>query len=104
MNYRNDIADPLLYRVYWSIMLNSILEKLPETDITMENKVILHNFHKRILKYKSIAGISHEQLSQFLFEVGVFWAERGIFVKTSRKQLKFKDIEKLPLNLIWKYL
>lgn len=103
MDLRDEIADPILYRTYYSIMMNSILEKLRYKP-TINNKAILHRFHKRVLGYGSIAGVSHDRLSKFLLDVCVFWAERGIFVKTSGKQLKFKNIERLPLSLIWRYL
>lgn len=92
---REDIADPILYRVYFSLMCQDILHGL-EFDATKENKAILHEFHKRILNYKTIAGESQQIVSEFLLEVTVFWATNfGIFVRTSKKQMK--GIEWLPL-------
>jgi hypothetical protein len=38
-------------------------------------------------------------LGRFLCEVGIFWAERGIFVRTNRKQEI--GIEQKPLKDIW---
>jgi len=55
-------------------------------DATVKNKEALHKFHKRVLGYKTIAGLTQEQLSVFLFAVCVFWAERGIFVRTNGRQ------------------
>ena len=81
----NDIADHILYRTYHSLMMGDILHHLG-FDATAKNKEILHKFHKRVLGYKSIAGLTQEQLSVFLFSVCVFWAERGIFVRTNRRQ------------------
>jgi hypothetical protein len=97
-----EFADPILYRTYFSIMCGDILRGL-EFDATKENKLILHEFHKRILGYKTIAGMSHDIVSEFLLEVSIFWATNfGIFVRTSRKQ--DKGIEWLPLSKVWKLL
>ena len=88
---KNDIADPILYRVYWRLCLEDILfhlgneikVKIPPTK---ENKEYLHQFHKRVLGYTSTAGRSQEVVSRFLQDVCIFWAELGIFVRTSKKQ------------------
>ena len=98
----SDIADPILYRTYFSIMCGDILRGL-DFDATTENKLILHEFHKRILNYKTIAGMPQRIVSEFLLEVTVFWGTNfGIFVRTSRKQEK--GIEWLPLAKVWKLL
>jgi hypothetical protein len=75
-------------------MLPDILTKIG-AEITPKNKETLHDFHKRILGYETIAGQSHEFVSLFLFEVCVWWAvEKGIFVRTSRKQMDYpRNIE-----------
>ena len=91
-------ADPILYRTYYSLMLRDILFYLGY-DSTRQNKRILHEWHKRVLGFKSIAGGKDETVKQFLFEVGVFWAERGIFIRTNRKQPI--NILELPLKDIW---
>ena len=103
MHLKNeDIADPILYRTYWSIMCEDILHKIG-FDATKKNKEILHEFHKRILGYKTIAGRSQESVSKFLLEVTIFWGfEFGIFVRTSGKQ--FLGIEDKPLKDVWQYL
>ena len=81
----NDSADHILYRVYYSLMAGDILHHLGY-DATAKNKEILHKFHKRVLGYKTISALTQEQLSVFLFSVCVFWAERGIFVRTNSRQ------------------
>lgn len=94
----DDIADPILYRVYFKLMMSDILHELG-FDATKENKAILHDFHKRILKYKTIKGMPHSVVSMFLLEVTIFWAtEFGIFVRTSAKQNK--GIEWLPFKKV----
>ena len=91
----DDITDPILYRVYFKLMMQDILFELG-FNATQENKLILHEFHKRILGYKTIAGMPQRIVSEFLLEVTIFWATNfGIFVRTSRKQEK--GIEWLPL-------
>jgi len=101
---KDDIADPHLYRTYWSLMLGDILVKLGEEcdcifPPTKGNKEILHNFHKRILGYETIAGRSQEVVSRFIFEVCVFWAtEYGFFIRTSGNQPE--NIADLPLSEI----
>ena len=62
------IADPILYRLYWGVQMPDILHKLG-FDATEKNKKILHEFHKRVLNYKTIAGESRSIVSLFLFEV-----------------------------------
>lgn len=97
-----EFADPILYRTYFSLMCKDILYELGY-DATQENKAILHDFHKRILGYKTIAGMPHEIVSMFMFEVCVFWeTEFGIFVRTSSKQSR--GMEWLPLSKIWHLL
>jgi hypothetical protein len=102
-----DRAEHLLYKVYWRLSLSDILFWLGERDKTVyaptkENKKILHDFHKRVLNYDSIAGRSHEVVSRFIAEVTIFWSERGIFVRTSGKQKL--GLEDEPLSEIWKLL
>jgi hypothetical protein len=95
---KEELADPILYRVYFRLMMQDILHELG-FDATKENKAILHEFHKRILNYKTIAGMSQQVVSEFLLEVTVFWATNfGIFVRTSKKQMK--GIEWLPLSKV----
>ena len=99
---QSDIADPILYRVYWKLMLGDVLFKLG-FDATKTNKQILHDFHKRVLGYETISGRSQEVVSRFLFEVSVFWSvEKGMFIRTSSKQPY--DIEHRPLSEVWKLL
>ena len=67
-------------------MIPDILYKLG-FESTKENKRILHDFHKRMLGYKTIAGITEERLSHFLRDVTVYWAvEHGIFVRIKKNQ------------------
>ena len=91
----------ILFKLYYGLMLPDIIHRLG-FDATAENKEILHAFHKRVLKYHSIAGASHESLSKFLFEVGVFWAERGIFVRSNSRQEW--GLEEKPLADLWNVL
>ena len=97
----SDKAEHLLYKVYWRLCLSDILYHLGY-EATQENKKILHDFHKRVLGYSTIAGRSHEVVSRFIAECCVFWSERGIFVRTSGKQRI--GIEDEPLSEIWKLL
>ena len=96
-----DKADHLLYRTYYSLMASDILHKLG-FDATQENKKTLHEFHKRVLGYKSIADVSHETISHFLRDVGIFWAERGIFVRSRATQPW--GLEDMPLSELWDVL
>ncbi len=97
---KDDIADPLLYRTYWTLCLGDILYYL-EQEPTKEAKELLHAFHKRVLGYDSTAGRSHEVVSRFITDVTIFWATHGIFVRTSGKQphhiedMDFKDVKDL---------
>ena len=84
-----------LYRVYYSLMMADVLHHLG-FDATARNKATLHAFHKKILGYKTISGATYDELSVFLFAVVVFWADRGIFVRTSGKMPW--GIENMPLN------
>jgi hypothetical protein len=102
MNSEAEIADPILYRLYFSLVLGDILFKLGYSP-TKKNKELLHDFHKRIFGYKTISGQPHEAVSHFIFECCVFWAsEFGFFIRTSKKQPY--DIESLPLEQCWDYL
>ena len=103
MNSRDDdIADPILYRTYYSLMMGDILHQIG-FDATKDNKAILHGFHKRILGYKTIAGRSHVAVEKFLMEVIAFWeSEFGIFVRTNKKQEL--GIENKPLSELWEIL
>ena len=99
---KSDIADPILYRLYWSLMLNDILHK-QGFDATKENKEQLHEFHKKELGYTTISGRTQDVVSRFIFEVCVYWSvEKGIFVRTSRKQPI--DIADKPLHDVWHLL
>ncbi len=82
-------------------MMADILHKLGH-DATPKNKQILHDFHKRVLDYKSIADASQTTLSKFLLEVSIYWAERGIFVRSKEKQPL--GIEDMPLSECWDLL
>jgi hypothetical protein len=95
---KNNIADPILYRLYWSIVLREILYHLGY-DATRRNKSILHTFHKRVLGYSSTAGESREIYSNFISEVLLLWAERGIFIRTKRDQPV--NIQDMELSKIW---
>jgi len=98
---KNELADHILYRLYYSLILRDVLYKLG-FDSNKKNKEILHEFHKRIFGHKSISGLSQDALSLFIFSVTVFWAERGIFVRSSRKHEI--GMEDRPLKEIWKIL
>jgi hypothetical protein len=99
---KSDIADPILYRLYWSLMLNDILHK-QGFDATKENKEKLHDFHKRILGYETISARTQDVVSRFIFEVCCYWSvEKGIFVRTSRNQPY--DIEQRSLAEVWHLL
>lgn len=93
--------EALLYRTYWKLVLGDILHGLGH-DATKDNKVILHDFHKRILQYKTIAGLPYERLSKFILEVTIFWGERGLFVRTKANQPL--DMTDRALKDMWKYL
>jgi hypothetical protein len=98
-----DIADPILYRTYWSIVCADILHRILGVDATKENKEILHAFHKRVLGYKTIAGRSHATVSKFILEVVIFWeSEFGIFIRTAGKQPL--DMQNMPLSKCWDLL
>ncbi len=78
---KNDIANPVLYKLYWGFMLVDICRSinLPPTPYVKER---LHEIHKKYLKYDSIAGRPQEVVSTFLFEVCALWACYGVFVRT----------------------
>lgn len=99
---KNDIADPHLYRLYWSLMLNDICHK-QGIDATKANKEKIHEFHKQMFGLVSIAGRTQDVVSFFLYQVVVYWSvEHGIFIRTSSKQ-PF-DIENRPLADLWNVL
>jgi len=85
MSSNQNKADHILYKVYFRLMIPDILFHLG-FESTRDNKRILHDFHKRVLGYKTIAGIPEENVKHFLRDVGVFWADRGIFVRTKKIQ------------------
>jgi len=95
----NDTA--FLYRLYYSLIMRDILYHLG-FDSNRKNKAILHDFHKRILGYKSIAGLNYDRLSYFISEVLLLWAENGIFVRSKKEQEI--GIEKKSLKELWKIL
>jgi hypothetical protein len=82
-------------------MLRDVLYHLG-FDSNKRNKEILHEFHKRVIGIDSMAGKTHETVSQFILSVTLFWAERGIFVRTSRKMPL--GIEDMPLEELWNVL
>lgn len=97
----NDIADPLLYRLYWKLCLSDILFHLG-FEPTARNKEMLHDFHKRVLKYDTTSHRTQEVMSRFILDVCIFWAvEKGIFVRNSGRQplgielMGFSDIVKI---------
>ena len=100
MKISNEFADPLLYRTYWTLCLGDILFYLGY-EPTKEAKLLLHEFHKRVLGYDSTANRTQEVVSRFIQDVCIFWAERGIFVRTSGRQplyielMDFKDVKDL---------
>ena len=99
---KDDIADPHLYRLYWSLMLSDACHK-QGLDATKENKEALHELHKNVLGYTTISGRSQEVVSRFLFEVCVWYAvEKGIFIRSSKDQPL--DIENMQLHDIWHLL
>ena len=98
---QNDIANPVLYRLYWGFMLKDIAHKIG-LDATPYVKNRLHEIHKKYLKYESIAGASHKRVSLFLFEVCALWACFGVFVRTREDQPL--GIENLELKDIWHLL
>ena len=83
------------------MMLSDALHKLGY-DATQENKKIMHDFHKRVLGYKSIADASNETVGHFLRDVSVFWAERGVFIRTKASQPW--GMEDMPLSELWDLL
>ena len=101
-SWDDDIADPILYRTYYSLVMGDILHQIG-FDATKENKRILHDFHKRILGYKSIAGMTYGRASKFILEVVNFWqSEFGIFIRTSGRQPI--DMRDMPLSKCWNLL
>jgi len=102
MSYANeDIADPILYRTYYSLMMGDICRArgLPPTPYVKER---LHEIHKKALKYNTIAGRSQKTVSQFLFEVCALWSCFGVFVRTRKDQPV--GILDLPLSDCWDLL
>jgi len=97
----DDIANPVLYRLYWGFMLSDICRNkaLPPTNMVKER---LHEIHKKYLKYNTIAGQSQRVVSQFLFEVCALWACHGVFVRTKEEQPI--GIEWMELAEIWDLL
>lgn len=102
MNSSNeDIADPILYRLYYGFMLPDICRNkgLPNTAYVKER---LHEIHKKYLHYDSIAGKPHWYVSKFLFEICALWACFGVFVRTKEEQPI--GIEHMDLHDIWHLL
>ena len=95
----SESADPVLYRLYWTLQMNDILKFLGY-EITAENKKILHEFHKRSLGFDTISGKSNETVSRFLRGVEILWAEQGLFVRSSGRQPE--GIENMELSAIYK--
>ena len=96
----SECADPVLYRLYWTLMLNDILTHLGYEHSAV-NKKTLHEFHKRMLGFDTISGKSQETVSRFLKGVEILWAEQGIFVRNSGRQpfgienMDFNDVKHL---------
>jgi len=102
MSYANeDIANPVLYRLYFGFMLPDICRNkgLPPTPYVKER---LHEIHKKALKYNTIAGRSQKTVGQFLMEVCALWACFGVFVRTREDQPI--GIENYDLADIWDLL
>ena len=101
MSLNEEIADPVLYRLYWGFMLPDICRNkgLPSTNMVKER---LHEIHKKYLKYNTIANKPHRVVSQFLFEVCALWACYGVFVRTKENQPI--GIEHMDLADIWDLL
>jgi hypothetical protein len=81
-----DIADPKLYRAYWSLILGDLCRQLyiPHTE---KIKLQLHKEFKDYLGYISTAGMSSEEYKLFLFQVlATCSVELGLFVRSSKKQ------------------
>lgn len=119
MNSQSEgVAGPKLHRTYRSLMLNDILYGLREkykvyipehitnkgvTEPIPQARRVLHDFHKRLFGVKTLRGMKQEQLSKFLYEVGVFWAvEQGIFVRTNGNQPE--NLKSKPLSTLWHLL
>jgi hypothetical protein len=99
---KNEVADPVLYRLIFSLMYRDILYKLG-FDATKRNKEILHEFHKRVLGFSSISDKDKDTVSLFILSVHLFWAEtHGFFIRTSRKQKE--GIENMELSKLWDVL
>lgn len=98
---QNDIANPVLYRLYFGFMLPDLCRNLglPPTPYVKER---LHDIHKKALNYSSIAGKSQHIVSMFLFEVGALWACFGVFVRTKEGQPI--GIEWMDLHDVWDLL
>jgi hypothetical protein len=91
-----------LYRTYWSLILCDILEKLGEAP-TRENKLRLHEAHKKIYETDSISGRPFEYVSEFVFTIVAWYAtEMGIFIRTSGKMPE--NIAEMDLKDCWEYL
>ena len=93
----NNKAGHILYKTYFGLCLKDILKGngFKDREITQEAKDLLHEFHKRILGYKTIADEDEEVVSTFIQKVCLLWAENGIFVRTSKKQpemIQFMDL------------
>jgi hypothetical protein len=96
-----DIANPILYRLYFGFMMNDLCRQL-EIEPTPYTKERLHDIHKKHLNYPTTAGVSHDRMSKFLFEVGALWACFGIFVRTKEEQPL--DLLDKPLSECWEWL
>jgi len=94
-------ADHVLWGLYFGFMIPDILENLGFSS-TREEQDCLHEFHKRILNCKTTKGMTQEEMSLFISRVCLFWAERGMFVRTKKGQPK--KIQNLPLSMCWKWL
>lgn len=100
-SFNQDSEEYRLYKLYWSLCLSDILTKL-KLPINKEYKSLLHDYNKKVLGYRTISNESKEVISKFISEVCLYWGERGIFVRTSRRQPK--NIEWMPLSTIWDLL
>jgi hypothetical protein len=97
----NELADPILYRLYFGFMLPDLCRQLGLEPIPYV-KERLHEIHKKYLKYPTTHRVSHTKMSLFLYEVCALWSCFGIFVRTKEEQPI--DILDKPLSECWKYL
>jgi hypothetical protein len=91
-----------LLKVYWGLILNDACEKTGLAP-TKENKLRLHEAHKKIYDTESISGRPYEYVSEFIFTIVAWYAsELGIFLRTSGAMPE--NIDSMPLSECWEFL